>query len=64
MDEQIPIHVDCTWEEYQEIIAGGGYETDKIYFITDVNSSLEIINDLISQMQELRSALNALRGEE
>lgn len=64
MDEQRPIHVDCTWAEYQEIIAGGGYEPDKIYFITDIDNSAQMITDLIEQIQALREELNELREGE
>ena len=60
-NEQIPIHVDCTWAEYREIVEQGLLEEDKIYFITDKNNGGRLVAELIHEIQELRRELDNLQ---
>ena len=51
LNEQNEMHeTDITWADYKSIIAAGGYEPDKIYFIEDLSSQSEALKDLLTTM--------------
>lgn len=64
MNERSDIHIDCTWQEYRELVENHELETDKIYFIIDVNDSDQLIYSLLEEVRNLRNQLNELKERE
>lgn len=60
LNEQNGMHeADITWADYKSIIAAGGYEPDKIYFIEDLSSQSEALKDLLTTMNQLKTLINS-----
>lgn len=60
MNEEQLIHSDYTWEDYRKLVEDELIEKNRIYFITDVESSGAIISLLISEMKKLEKQLKEL----
>jgi hypothetical protein len=51
LNEQNEMHeTDITWATYKELASNNRLEKDKIYFIEDLTSQSEILQDLYSVM--------------
>lgn len=60
LNEQNGMHeVDMTWADYKTLVATGGYEQDKIYFIEDLTSQAELLRDLIATMTQLETLIES-----
>lgn len=58
LNEQNEMHeTDITWATYKELASNNRLEKDKIYFIEDLTSQSEILQDLYSVMNQLKSLI-------
>lgn len=58
LNEENGMHAqDMTWSAYKSLVAASGEEEDKIYFIEDLSSQIDAIQELSSTMKQLKELL-------